>query len=487
MLTQRAWLLGFVAFCFYLIAVVNTLPSFYYVLMWLAIGLLAASLGIAFLSLSGLSFAWKLGASRGHAAPPVEDVKGEAGRDLAVPVVEATLGNRGSLNKTGIIVDVSLRDQLRGSDVWLGYLLEAVPAGQSLEIALPLRDLPRGGYTLRGAQLIGSDVLGLFRARRRVELAGEAQIVVAPALLPAAARALGRCGRDRRGAARRAQPGSGDELHGTRPYVTGDDLRHIHWKTTARTGELVMREWEQIGQAATVVVWDGARGSEWGRGACNSTECALVLVASLLAGFADLGLPCALAMMGEQASFTGPINGPARSNMRGADVLHAEQFEVLAGARAQREGALGEALARNWSDSQLRSAILVSASLAPDVAQTVRELLARNVSVHAVLVDAAALGTASADPRFGTRRAPQTPRQLFLGEHPVTSQAYREQAERLRRLGAQVTVCAPGAPGEVWPALQNALGHVLDAGTAGAARGALAVQPAAAGEGLDFR
>ena len=68
MLTQRATLLGFIAFCFYLIAVVNTLPGFYYVLMWLALGLLAASLGIAVLSLSGLDFAWNIARSTGTPA-----------------------------------------------------------------------------------------------------------------------------------------------------------------------------------------------------------------------------------------------------------------------------------------------------------------------------------------------------------------------------------------------------------------------------------
>ena len=36
--------------------------------------------------------------------------------------------------------------------------------------------------------------------------------------------------------------GRGDELRGTRPYVAGDDLRSVHWKSTARLGELVVRE-----------------------------------------------------------------------------------------------------------------------------------------------------------------------------------------------------------------------------------------------------
>ena len=454
MLTQRAWLLGFVAFCFYLIAVVNTLPGFYYILMWLALGLLAASLGIAFLSLTGLNFIWKLARARGHAAAPVV---GEAGRELVAPVVEASVSNRGSLNKTGIIVDLLLRDQLRERELWMGFLLEAVPAGGSLEMALPLRDLPRGLYTLERAQLVGSDVLGLFRARRRVELEGQGQVIVAPALLPALAGARQeRGGRERRGATRqRARPGAGDELHGTRPYVTGDDLRHIHWKTTARTGELVMREWEQVGQGSALVIWDGARAGEGARGALNSTECGLILVASLLATFADHGLPCALALLGGEAKFIARGRAGAARDLE----IGAAQSEALAGARAVRDEDLGAALRRVWDGPQgYDAAILVSASLGSDVTALAGELIGRNLEVRVLLLDGAALEAAQTKTR--TRGA---------GEHNPSSADFAGQAERLRRVGAQVTLCAPQSAAEIWPALQTALTNTLGAG-AGAAR-----------------
>ena len=34
---------------------------------------------------------------------------------------------------------------------------------------------------------------------------------------------------------------SGMEFYGMREYVPGDDLRHIHWRTSARTGTLVVK------------------------------------------------------------------------------------------------------------------------------------------------------------------------------------------------------------------------------------------------------
>jgi uncharacterized protein (DUF58 family) len=40
------------------------------------------------------------------------------------------------------------------------------------------------------------------------------------------------------------KPGRGDELFGFRNYVRGDPVKDIHWKTSARTGELMVRERE---------------------------------------------------------------------------------------------------------------------------------------------------------------------------------------------------------------------------------------------------
>lgn len=464
MLTQRASLLGFIAFCFYLIAVVNSLPSFYYVLMWLALGLLAASLGIAFLSLSGLDFAWSLARSTGHAtvATSLTGIVGGE-RELAVPVVEATLTNRGSLNKTGILIELYLHDKVRATDVMLVYLLEAVPAGKTLDIALPLRELPRGRYTLQRARLVGSDVLGLFRARRNLTLeATDAEIIVAPALLPEAAFTLaGRGGRARRGSSRRARPGGSDELRGTRPYVAGDDMRQIHWKSTARTGELVMREWEQVGHAATLVIWDGATQSEWGAPGINSTECGLILVASLLANFAERALPCSLAVLGEETRFCPPPSDASAA--QGA--LSYDQSSALCAARAAREMPLAAALESVWkSERDIETLTIVSASLRPDVSELVRSLRAQNIGARVLLVNGAALGRATGDQRFiGRRAANSPPHQSTAGGQPVdvTDAAFARQKDALEREGAHVVLFTPQSALDIWDALQKAKNDLL--------------------------
>jgi uncharacterized protein (DUF58 family) len=51
----------------------------------------------------------------------------------------------------------------------------------------------------------------------------------------------------------------GDDFYALRPYVVGDDLRHIHWPSTARHDELLVRQQEQPWQGRTTVVLDVRR------------------------------------------------------------------------------------------------------------------------------------------------------------------------------------------------------------------------------------
>ncbi len=47
------------------------------------------------------------------------------------------------------------------------------------------------------------------------------------------------------------------EIYGLRPYRTGDSSRLIHWRTSARRGELMVREYEDVPPESLTIVLDG--------------------------------------------------------------------------------------------------------------------------------------------------------------------------------------------------------------------------------------
>ncbi len=58
-----------------------------------------------------------------------------------------------------------------------------------------------------------------------------------------------------------SKKGAGIDYYGVREFRSGDPLRHVHWKTTARRGELVVREFErETGTPLVVLVDNRVRG-----------------------------------------------------------------------------------------------------------------------------------------------------------------------------------------------------------------------------------
>lgn len=114
----------------------------------------------------------------------------------------------------------------------------------------------RGVLTLGPLVVRRTDPFGL--ARRIHVGAGPATVTVLPAIddLPATLAGSGRR-EPLAGAARRTIATSGvDDLATLRPYVVGDDLRRVHWPSTARTDDLQVRRDEEPWQGHLTVVLD---------------------------------------------------------------------------------------------------------------------------------------------------------------------------------------------------------------------------------------
>jgi len=105
---------------------------------------------------------------------------------------------------------------------------------------VPLR---RGLYRWSTIEVIGTDALGLV-AMGRVYRTDTADLTVYPAPIPVslALRPAGGTGVTESESGR--YRGAGIEPRGVREYVPGDPQRYVHWASSARTGRLMVKEFE---------------------------------------------------------------------------------------------------------------------------------------------------------------------------------------------------------------------------------------------------
>jgi uncharacterized protein (DUF58 family) len=116
-----------------------------------------------------------------------------------------------------------------------------------------LRGLRRGPLGATGWTIGTSDPLGFFRGRR-VSPDSELALVL-PRFVSLAGR---RQARELEASSAAPRAGSGNELLGIREYRAGDSLRRIHWRSSARHGELVVREYEPPGLQRVAIFLDPA-------------------------------------------------------------------------------------------------------------------------------------------------------------------------------------------------------------------------------------
>jgi uncharacterized protein (DUF58 family) len=87
----------------------------------------------------------------------------------------------------------------------------------------------------------------------------------------------------------RSLAAAGEDDAGTREYRHGDDLRRVHWRSTARLGELMVRREEQPWQSRCTVLLDTRLRAHAGEGAASSLEWAISAAASVALDLADRG------------------------------------------------------------------------------------------------------------------------------------------------------------------------------------------------------
>jgi len=291
-----------------------------------------------------------------------------------------------------------------------GFTIHRLSGRGGAHLTYPLRPLVRGVHAIGPLHGAATDPLGLAEFERTI--AAPDRLTVLPRVfalngLPAA---LG-AGEGTSGAALAHQgQGSSDVL--VRPYRHGDELRRVHWRSTARHDELMVRLEERPWRAGTTVLLDRRDAAHRGRGADSSLEFAVSMAASVCAHLIGRGEPVRL--ITEDGT---PLPGP---DAVGIDAV----LDALAALRPSARADLTGPDLPSGTDL-----IAVLGALTPDH----RESLAarRPTGGYAVLLD-----TATWDPSNGRS-----------GSADATASA-------LRLAGWTVAVAAAGSsPDRVWEAL----------------------------------
>ncbi|MEU7554588.1 DUF58 domain-containing protein [Streptomyces sp. NPDC044571] len=167
------------------------------------------------------------------------------------------------------------------------FVLDRVEPGGRREVSYRVRSDLRGRYPLGPLQLRLTDPFGLVELTRSFSTYDTLTVVPRTEALPAV-RLTGETSGYGDGS-RRSLALAGDDDVIPRTYRRGDDLRRVHWRSTARYGELMVRREEQPQRSKATVLLD-TRGTAFeGAGPDSAFEWAVSGAASCVLHLLEQG------------------------------------------------------------------------------------------------------------------------------------------------------------------------------------------------------
>jgi uncharacterized protein (DUF58 family) len=341
-------------------------------------------------------------------------------------------------------------EHFEGEDVWVTLVLERrslVPTGpltlverlsglgerrtrlrrdgRRLAGEYVLERLPRGRYEFGSAEVVVEDPFGLERVS--VPLSTPGAVVVYPRLvgLETLFSESGRHAQDGRRLLLRRP--SGFDLHSVRDYEQGESLRKVHWRSTARRGQLMVKELEDAPRDEVVVLLDCDPAGDVGAQPGSSFDVAVRAAGSVLHAHARRGRRCVLALNRARPEIhrIASLEGDWRAAMESLAAARADGTQPVA-ALVGREGGLV---------SRALELTVVTARLEPRFADRLAQRATSHRGVSLVWIDAAS---------FAGRPARREPALLRLQAAGVAVAVVRKGDDLRAALGGSVVERAAG-------------------------------------------
>jgi uncharacterized protein (DUF58 family) len=242
----------------------------------------------------------------------------------------------------------------------------------------------RGLYEIGPVRVTATDPFGFFRFTRTF---GEVTTILvypnAPEVpnfyLPAA-------NLPGEGRIRRRTHNITPNVSGVREYAPGDSFNRIHWPATARTGEIMIKQFELDPASDIWIVLDLERSQHVGEGEDSTEEVAVSIAASIARFFVNAHRSVGLISFGDDLR----VDEPDRGQNHYTRIL-----ESLALARAVGDVPLANLLfEESRRFGRHTTVVVVTASARDDWSLTLMSLAGRGVKVAAVLLEADTFGAA---------------------------------------------------------------------------------------------
>ena len=343
------------------VAAFSTGLPFLFYLLYLAILVIGGSYVVVRLGLTDLEAGYAVSQLHGHVGDPLR--------------VTYTLRNTSRLPKLWLEVHnpTTLPGGLPGRALSLGGRQE-----RSWLIRAPLTR--RGHFRIDPLAIRTGDPFGFFEASAAV---GQGvSVVVYPRLEPVPAWKLPAANIEGSHAAPERTHQTTPLATTVRPYAPGDSMNRIHWKLTARHGEIQVKEFDLEQTADAWIVLDLQRAIQTGRGDESTTEVAIRAAAAIADKALIENRAVGMTVNARRPAYLPPDRGGRQ---------HLKIMQLLAALEPDGEAPLVEALVQ--SVGRLRrgmTAVIVTASVDPAWVRVLATLRGRGVAAVVVLLDAPA-------------------------------------------------------------------------------------------------
>jgi len=166
-------------------------------------------------------------------------------------------------------------------------LLDRVPSRAQRAERYRVLGLQRGRTRVGPLTVTVTDPFGLAALPRSFTATNS--VVVTPRIVPLGTAGASRAPGGQGESQFRALAARGDDDLLPREHRPGDDMRRIHWRATARQGELMVRREEQAWHSSIVVLLDDRREAHTGTGDGSTFEWAVSAAASIALHYLRLG------------------------------------------------------------------------------------------------------------------------------------------------------------------------------------------------------